>query len=211
MLLRGIWINWMETATWHRSCSQIKTECCIILLFLATYTNSLFRTGVAPPIHLTKTGFYTYNIQLQSKIQSTQSACTWKPGLMLVIHNFYLNISSVNYLAVILDDVYSWIKNNLWTNNPSMCCQKAHTDLLSCALLWSDWVIWRILKEIVDIVVVDLDVWHEHAVTTVFIDALRFACFIWADHICKFWISSLPKTHTKKTLISTNFQLSSIQ
>lgn len=59
-----------------------------------------------------------------------------------------------------------------------MCFKKAYLDLKSGFLLWSDWVKRSILKKIINIVVVDLNVGHKDAVTTVFIHILRFTCLI---------------------------------
>lgn len=61
-----------------------------------------------------------------------------------------------------------------------------------CLLLWSDGVGWSIFEEIVDVVVVDLNVGHKNAVTTVIIHSLQFTCLLWVDHVCKLWVSLLP-------------------
>lgn len=79
--------------------------------------------------------------------------------------------------------------------------------LISNLLLWSDRVIRSIFKEIVDVVVVDLNVGNKHTVTTVFIHILRFTGLIWADHICKFRVRLLPKKEKKEEKVKSNLTM----
>lgn len=51
---------------------------------------------------------------------------------------------------------------------------KHNTNQESHVLLWFYWVKRSVFKEVIDVVVVDLDVRHEDAVTTVFIHVLGF-------------------------------------
>ena len=75
-------------------------------------------------------------------------------------------------------------------------CQNTHVK--SCLLLWSDGVKRSIFEEIVDVVVIDLDVGHKNAVTTVIIHILRFACLFWADHVHKLGVGLLPKKQNQR-------------
>lgn len=70
---------------------------------------------------------------------------------------------------------------NSTTNNllrRHIILQKVHTGSELGFLLWSDWVKGSIFEEVIDVVVVDLDVGNENAVTTVFIHILRFTCLL---------------------------------
>lgn len=83
----------------------------------------------------------------------------------------------------------------------------SETQMKACLLLWSDGVKRSIFKEIIDIVVIDLDVGHENAVATVFVHILRFACLLRADHVLKLRVCSLlPKKQIQKK--SNNFKFS---
>ena len=80
------------------------------------------------------------------------------------------------------------------TNNYETC----NTNTKPQCLLWSDGVIRRVLKEVIDIVVINLNVRDKHTVTTILINACGLARLLWADHVSKLWVSLLSE---KRNLI----------
>lgn len=78
------------------------------------------------------------------------------------------------------------------TDEHRILFQKAKPDLDLCLLLWSDRVKLSIFKEIIDVVVVNLNVGHKNTVTAVLIHMIAFTRLLWMDHICKLWIGLLP-------------------
>lgn len=136
---------------------------------MATYMNSLFRTGVPPATHLTKTGFlqvHVFNIELlQQQIKYVSNYRAYSSVVCVCSVVAQLLCTSCECTSK---------ESFVQTDEHRILFQKAKPDLDLCLLLWSDRVKLSIFKEIIDVVVVNLNVGHKNTVTAVLIHMIAF-------------------------------------